>query len=180
MAYVPRLSSRGMRGNYYWYGGNPFYNAGYGLPNCTCYAWGRFWENSDINGDYSNRPNLSTGNAEDWWSHSDGYARGSTPALGAVLCLRDGPYSGEGHVGVVEVINSDNSIITSNSAWGGRYFYTMTLYPPHYLPAAGYGFQGFIYNPITGGGGGGGGGLLYRRPWLFKRELFNREDALIR
>ena len=38
--YVPRLTSAGMRGNPYWYSRNPLYLAGYGLPNCTCYAWG--------------------------------------------------------------------------------------------------------------------------------------------
>ena len=38
--FEPRLTSAGMRGNPYWYSRNPFYQAGYGLPNCTCYAWG--------------------------------------------------------------------------------------------------------------------------------------------
>ena len=51
--YIPRLTADGIRGNPYWYSRNPFYNAGYGMPNCTAYAWGRFWENSDINHDFS-------------------------------------------------------------------------------------------------------------------------------
>lgn len=34
-AYVPRLTDQGVRGNPYWYSRNPFYLAGYGLPNCT-------------------------------------------------------------------------------------------------------------------------------------------------
>ena len=175
--YIPRLTSDGMRGNPYWYSRNPFYQAGYGLPNCTCYAWGRFWENADINADFSNRPNLSTGNAEDWFGHtSDGYERGNTPALGAVLCLADGPFSGDGHVAIVEEINETTGVITcSNSAYGGTYFYLTTLSPPNYLPASGYVFQGFIYNPYWGGG------WLYRKkPWLWKRELYKREESLLR
>ena len=174
MAYIPRLTSAGMNGNPYWYSRNPFHNAGYGLPNCTCYAWGRFWENSDINGDYSNRPNLSTGNAEDWWSYTaDGYNRGNTPDLGAVLCLADGPFSGEGHVAVVEEILPNGNIICSNSAWGGAYFYLTELSPPNYLPASGYVFQGFIYNPQTGGGGGW---TPAKRAYLFKKWWWKREE----
>lgn len=189
MAFVPRLNSSGMRGNGHWYSHNPFYNAGYGLPNCTCYAWGRFWEIGDVNNDYSHRPSLSTANAEDWYRHSDSYSRGRTPALGAVICFADGPYSGEGHVAIVEKINSDRSIVTSNSAWGGSYFYTQTLRPPSYLPARGYRFQGFIYNPYSGGGPGPGPGPdpdpdpepgYVKKLWLFKRELYNREEYLIR
>ena len=147
--YSPRLTDSGISGNRLWYSDNPFYNIGYGLPNCTCYAWGRFWEIA--NGDSDKRPRLSLGNAEDWYNYNDGYDRGSTPALGSVVCFRDGPYSGNGHVAIVEEIDSeDGSIVTSNSAWDSTYFYTQRLYPPYYLPASGYVFQGFIYNPYAG------------------------------
>lgn len=175
VVYVPRLTKAGMKNNPYWYSQNPFYNAGYGLPNCTCYAWGRFWENSDINSDMSNRPNLSTGDAEDWYGYNDGYDRGSEPALGAVLCLADGPYSGDGHVCVVEEIYQNGDIRCSNSAWGGSYFYLTTLSPPNYLPAAGYRFQGFIYNPIIGGGGGGED---MKKLWMYKKWLWRREQEI--
>ena len=176
--YVPRLTDAGMRGNPYWYSRNPFYQAGYGLPNCTCYAWGRFWEIGDANRQYVNRPELSTGNAEDWYNHSDSYERGSAPALGAVACWADGPFSGDGHVAIVEEIDPNTGVITcSNSAYGGAYFYLTTLSPPNYLPAAGYRFQGFIYNPYSGGGG-----WLYRKkPWLWKKEIYDRvQRSLIR
>lgn len=178
--YEPRLNSDGMSGNPYWYSQNPFYLAGYGLPNCTCYAWGRFWEISDTDHDYSNRPNLSTGNAEDWWRYNDGYERGQEPELGAVICFADGPFSGDGHVAVVEQINDDGSIVTSNSAWGGSYFYTQTLQPPHYLPASGYVFQGFIYNPYAGVSPSPSPPTSEQKPWLLKRELYNREEFLLR
>lgn len=146
MAFTPRLNDSGMLNNPLWYSDNPLYQSGYGLPNCTCYAWGRFWE---ITG--GNAPTLSTDNAENWYNHSDGYQRGNTPKLGAVICFADGPFSGDGHVAIVEQINSDGSIVTSNSAWRGEYFYTQTLQPPNYLPASDYVFQGFIYNPSGGG-----------------------------
>ena len=147
MAFTPRLSDSGMLNNSLWYSNNPFYNAGYGLPNCTCYAWGRFWEITGGN----TPPSLSTSNAEDWYNYSDGYQRGNTPKLGAIICFADGPFSGDGHVAVVEQINGDGSIVTSNSAYGGQYFYTQTLQPPNYLPTSGYVFQGFIYNPNSQG-----------------------------
>lgn len=182
--FTPRLNSDGIRGNPYWYSRNPFYLAGYGLPNCTCYAFGRWWECADTAHDYSNYPALSTGNAEDWYGYTqDGYERGQTPRLGAVICFADGPFSGDGHVAVVEEIDPDTGIITcSNSDYGGRFWYLSYLSPPDYLPAAGYVFQGFIYNPITGGGPspGPGPGPAGRSWWLLKRSLWHKEEALLR
>lgn len=178
--FEPRLADSGILGSPYYYSLNPFYNAGYGLPNCTCYAWGRFWEESD-DGSYSNPPTLSTGNAEDWFANTaDGYNRGSTPQLGAVLCLADGPYSGDGHVAIVEQINPDGSIVTSNSAYGGQFFYTETLQPPDYLPVAGYVFQGFIYNPNASGNSWIGPPLGNNniKVWLMKRLLWKRKQEL--
>ena len=177
VAFVPRLTSDGMQGNPYWYSRNPFYLAGYGLPNCTCYAWGRFWEIGDINHDYSNRPTLSTGNAEDWYGYTaDGYERGQEPRLGAVACWADGPFSGDGHVAIVEEINPDTGVITcSNSAYGGSYFYVTHLSPPNYLPAAGYVFQGFIYNPHSGGVPWWYG----NKAWILKKWWWHREQELI-
>lgn len=177
--FEPRLNSDGINGNPYWYSQNPFYLAGYGLPNCPCFAWGRFWEISDTDHDYSNRPTLSTSNAEDWYYFNDGYERGQEPRLGAVICFADGPFSGDGHVAIVEQINDDGSIVTSNSAYGGEYFYTQTLQPPFYLPAIGYVFQGFIYNPYAGIAPTPIP-IFTQKPWLWKRELYNREEFLLR
>lgn len=101
--------------------------------------------------------------------------------MGAVLCLADGPYSGDGHVAIVEQINGDGSIVTSNSAYGGAYFYTETLQPPFYLPVAGYVFQGFIYNPFAAAGGGPAPyppGWWWK-PWMYKKWLWKREQELI-
>ena len=181
--FEPRLTDDGIMNNPYWYSLNPFYLNGYGLANCTCYAFGRFWEISDTNHDYSNYPTLSTGDAEDWWNYNDGYERGQEPQLGAVICFADGPYSGDGHVAIVEEIYEDGSIKTSNSAYGGRYFYTEVLYPSNnYIPEQGYVFQGFIYNPFAGTTPTPipPEPSMSQKPWLWKRELYNREEFLLR
>lgn len=114
------------------------------LPNCTGYAWGRFIECQDNVHDCK----LSRANAELWYGHtSDGYQRGQTPKLGAIICWHS-TRSG-GHVAFVEEIKSDGKIVTSNSAYNGKYFYMKTLSPPNYYMGRSYTFQGFIYNPTT-------------------------------
>lgn len=145
--FVPRLNSDGMQGSFYWYSNrNPFYANGYGLPNCTCYAFGRFWEISDPTKEGLNVPTLPTGDAGTWFNTVSGYEVGSEPALGAVICFPGDP----GHVGIVEVINSDGSIVTSNSAYSGTYFY-LSGEDGSLNPSNNYGgCQGFIYNPFAG------------------------------
>lgn len=114
------------------------------LPNCTGYAWGRFCECQNNVHDCK----LSRANAELWYGNTlDGYSRGQTPKLGAVICWHS-TRSG-GHVAIVEQINEDGSILTSNSAYNGKRFYMKTLYPPTYKMGSSYTFQGFIYNPTT-------------------------------
>lgn len=111
------------------------------LPNCVGYAYGRFMEIMNVTS-----CKLSTRNAGLWYGNTaDGYERGKTPKLGAVICWhRPGQ---AGHVAIVERINDDGSIVTSNSAYGGRRFYTQTLNPPNYTWSSNYILQGFIYNP---------------------------------
>lgn len=150
--FIPRTTAPSQDNEYY-YAGNIFYQCGYGMPNCTAYAWGRFYE---LTGEY---PKLSTGDAENWYGKtSDGYARGKTPKLGAVICWARGTVGddsdGAGHVAIVEQINSDGSIVTSNSAWNSTNFYTQTLTKDSgYTWNDAYTFQGFIYNPINFEGG---------------------------
>lgn len=149
--FTPRLTQDGIEQSSYYYGNNPFYQSGYGLPNCTCYAWGRFWECQGTSG---SRPNLSLGNAENWWGYtSDGYQRGQTPRVGAVICWRKGvagdASDGAGHVGVVEVVNDDGTIVTSESAYNGYFFRTKKRNPTPNWDGGDYIFQGFIYNPTS-------------------------------
>lgn len=154
--FTPRLTKTGIYLSKYYYDDNPFYQSGYGLPNCTCYAWGRFYEISDARPD-----NLPLWNGGEWYPSavSTGYYKtGNTPALGAVACYSS-TIGGDGHVAIVEVINADGSFTISQSG----YYRPIASYPPdteNYFwtdecdattkkaPWMGnYAFQGFIYNP---------------------------------
>lgn len=157
-----------MKDSKYYYSENTYHKWNYGLPNCTCYAWGRFYEICN------NTPKFRIGNAEEWYGASapdandrasgsaengtkyDGYARGQEPALGAVICWEGigKDASGEkraGHVAIVEEINPDGSILTSESGWNSDYFWTTTRTKGadgNWGAGSNYKFQGFIYNPI--------------------------------
>lgn len=137
--YVKRLTAPSKSDKHY-YSDNVFYQCGYGMPNCTCYAWGRWYEL------LGSKPKLYTGNAKTWYPKGesyDGYKRGQTPKLGAVACWSS---SGAGHVAIVEEIYSDGSILTSNSAWKSTNFYTKKISKGYNFGK--YKFQGFIYLPI--------------------------------
>lgn len=161
MAFTPRLTDIGILGNRHWYSNdNPYYATGYGMPNCTAYAWGRFWEIGDplSIGEHKPDPNDLPGywSGGYWWDHVNRnvYQTGNTPALGSVICFED-TTGGDGHVAIVEQINNDGeSIVTSNSAWDSTFFYTMTLYRSNNYCWGGsnndrYITQGFIYNPYA-------------------------------
>ena len=144
MAFTPRLSAPSYSNKYY-YSLNRFYKSGYGLPNCTCYAYGRAYEV------LGKEPKLSLGNAEDWYGYTkDGYKRGKTPQVKAIICWKGGKVGtgsdGAGHVAFVEKVYANGDIVTSNSAWGGTRFYTKTLKKSNnYYMGSGFQFQGFIY-----------------------------------
>lgn len=82
----------------------------------------------------------------------DGYKRGKTPKLGAVICWRKGKAGyaadGAGHVAFVEKINADGSIVVSNSNYSGTRFFTRTIKGPKWEIGTGLTFQGFIYAPV--------------------------------
>lgn len=116
------------------------------LPNCVGYAWGRFYEIS------GKKPKLSKSNAEMWYGNtSDGYSRGKTPKVGAVVCWAKGKVGnskdGAGHVAIVEAVYSDGSFLTSNSGYKSTRFWTKKIAKNCKL--SGYTFQGFIYNPAV-------------------------------
>ena len=129
-----------------YYTSNPFYQSSYGLPNCTAYAFGRFWEIIGV------RPKLSLSNAENWFDYNDGYERGQKAKLGAIICYRKGKAynssDGAGHVAVVEDIYSDGSILISESHWNGNIFNTKRLSSDYFYNNS-LTFQGFIYNPLN-------------------------------
>ena len=154
MPFQPRLTAEGIYNNERWYStGNPYYPA-YQMPNCTCYAYGRFWEILGHN------PNMPTGNGEQWWTNINSYPKGQTPQLGAIACW-DGGAGYDGHVAIVEEI-TDEGIVTSNSGYyrpissyppdSPSYFWTETCYfadgtRSSWQSSRGYRFQGYIYNP---------------------------------
>ena len=150
MAFTPRLTDANMVNNPWWYSKqNPLYDAGYGLPNCTCYAYGRY---AEIRGAFANLP---VGNAGKWFEQATSFDRGQTPRLGAIMVWKDteSPNLFAGHVAVVEGFASDGGIICSNSAWQGTYFWTATVYASNQYRMSWmlkngrhYGFMGFIYN----------------------------------
>ena len=152
--YRPRYSTPNKSLKYYW--GQSRYRAG-GISifhshkgkqgNCTAYAWGRFWEVSENFG-HVTRLNAS-GNAEDWYYGTNSqFKRGKNPQLGAVICFADGPYSGKGHVMIVEKIYSKTHILCSESGFAAYLFQTRHVYKKNGVWQLGsYKFQGFIYNP---------------------------------
>ena len=127
MAYIPRLSSAGMRGNPYWYTSlNTFYPAN-PLPNCTCYAYGRWLEiargnSHDLEGLFTK--NYGGRNGGNWYRASPNLQAGITnPELGDIACWGFSDYrrNGWGHVAVVEQIFSDY-IVVSARYYSGTYF----------------------------------------------------------
>ena len=127
--------------------GNVFYISDAGMPNCTCYAYGRAKE---ILG---HEPSLCHGWAYQWYSYNDGYARGKEPKLGAIACWN---HSGGGHVAVVEKIDGD-TIWLSESSWGGDYFKYYSLNKNNMGDCGNPGgyFQGYIYIGDWANGSGG-------------------------
>lgn len=148
-AYVPRLTAPSKSNKYFLRTTDGGLNkCKYPLPNCVFYAWGRFYE---IIGE---TPKLSRGDAENWWGYTaDGYERGKTPKLGAVICWRKGEAfdssDGYGHVAIVEEIKANGDILVSESHYGGvrwrEKIYTKSS--GYYLGSA-FTFQGFIYPPV--------------------------------
>ena len=143
--------------------GNPYYNRkpeGYGtsiqgyplqtgltcLSNCVGYAAARFNEIGQWNcWKYFNYPP----NAEDFWTRETNLKHCDKPALGAII-VWEGVGSRAGHLAVVEQINSDGSIITSESGYGAaKPFWTQrrTNSNGNWGAGSDYKFLGFIHQP---------------------------------
>ncbi len=136
-AFSPRLTAPTGDNPYYFSSMNPFYACGYGMPNCTAYAFGRAYE---ILG---TRPNLCESSASQWYSYNRNngyYPYGREPKLGAIVCWAN-------HVAVVEKING-NTITISESHRSHGFFDTYQLTKGNEGSYCG-GFQGYIY--ILGG-----------------------------
>ena len=139
--YIPRLTAPTYDNACYYSDDNAFYAASYGMPNCTCYAWGRAYE---LLGE---KPELCLYDACMWYGYNRErgiYDYGSEPREGAIACWEyaDG---GSGHVAVVESVDGD-TVTFSNSAYSGAEFYLSSA--PADDPSNGIEnmiFQGYIY-----------------------------------
>lgn len=161
MAFVKRLSTTSptdMTNNPWWYSTGNIYYPQAQLPNCTCYAYGRY---AEIRNGFANLPGYDAG---EWFYYATSFNRGvygvAQPQLGCVICFGKNPGSSSyGHVAIVEEINYSNgevvSIKTSNSGYGGSGtgFFTEILYASQgyissWMQSDGrdYYCQGFIYN----------------------------------
>ena len=140
-SYIPRLSAPSYDNPCYYSDDNAFYAASYGMPNCTCYAWGRAYE---LLGE---KPELCLYDAGCWYDYNRAYGiydYGDEPEPGAIACwsYADG---GPGHVAVVEAVDS-GTVTFSNSAYQGAEFYVSNA--PAADPSGGMAnwvFQGYIY-----------------------------------
>lgn len=126
------------------------------LPNCTGYVHGRVMEIRGVNTDDGG---LSFGDAWTYWGSSDpAWIQQSDPTLGAIVCYTTVGGPNPGHVAVVEQIIDANTIVVSESNYGGNSFDTLTCYRSYgWRPSAGWNVtpQGFLKNPYVDGGGGG-------------------------
>lgn len=138
----PRLAVEDISGLPYWTTLSPFHQAGYGLPNCTTWAWGRRYE---IEGQ---RPHLSTGDAHSFWDQNTYYESGQVPKAGAVMVWSKS--GGAGHVAIVEQVNADGTITISQSgwkteAWNPYIVVTKSVAEAEYYAGPPYKFLGYIY-----------------------------------
>lgn len=102
---------------------NPFPSKG---KNCTWYAYGRML----MLGFKQSALDTMLGNAGTWDNTAkNGAFVSSTPQVGSIVVWEAG-VSGAGrvgHVGVVEKVNSDNTILISESNWNGQPYSTRTI-----------------------------------------------------
>lgn len=119
------------------------------LANCVGYASGRFNEIINIARDtakctYKTLNCNAVGFIER--AQAAGLKTGSTPKRGAIMCWGNGS---AGHVAIVEKVNSNNSVYTSESGYGSTAFWnqTRTNSNGRWGCSGSYYFRAFIYLP---------------------------------
>jgi len=119
------------------------------LSNCVGYAYGRFHEIAERKEmdlfDPVNAENILQ-NAKD-----HGLKTGTEPKIGALIVWQKGatlkPDDGAGHVAVVERIDEDGTILTSESGYGAENPFWTTARKPPFAYMSGFKFLGFVYQP---------------------------------
>lgn len=125
------------------------------LANCVGYASGRFNEIINlIRGTIGCTYRTLNCNAENFIERAviAGLRVGDTPKVGAIGCAMQGTLAssdGAGHVWIVEKVNADGSIYTSESGYGSSAFWNQTRSNANGRWGLGtnYTFRGFIYLP---------------------------------
>lgn len=162
MAYKPRLTKPEAGNKYYIRKADGGYSKAIAgkptdkdcnvLANCVGYAYGRF---NEI-GDYGYCKYLAPVNAENFIQYKGSCEVGQTPKLGAVMVWKKGKTlsgsDGAGHVAIVEKILSDTEVVTSESGYNNRAFWTQTRKKGsngRWGCGSAYTFLGFIYNPAV-------------------------------
>lgn len=131
--------------------GSPRYQYADALANCVGYASGRFNEIINIAREASGCTYTTLNcNAVNFKERAEaaGLQTGSTPRRGAIMCW--GKEGDAGHVAIVERVNSNNSVYTSESGWGSSSIFwnsTRTNNNGRWGCGAGYYFRCFIYLP---------------------------------
>lgn len=131
--------------------GSPRYQYADALANCVGYASGRFNEIINIARETSGCTYTTLNcNAVNFKERAEaaGLQTGSTPRRGAIMCW--GKEGDAGHVAIVEKVNSNNSVYTSESGWGSSSIFwnsTRTNNNGRWGCGAGYYFRCFIYLP---------------------------------
>jgi len=160
-SYYMRTSAPSTTDTKYYSEANPYYKLR-PMPNCTTYAYGRFWE---VWGDEPGAPLKTKAPAPTtiYWhaaNDSDSIYKnhvGQKPGLGAMAVWstipNDNPSAGysEGHVAIVERIDANEDIYTSNSGYPNILFYMKTYSKANnynfWSNGKQYYFQGFVYQP---------------------------------
>ena len=162
MAFTPRLT-RPTAGNWYYIrkASGGYSNAIKGKPtdsqcdvlsNCVGYAYGRF---NEIGG-YGSCKYLAPVNAENFIQYKGSCEVGQIPKVGACMVWRKGATltgsDGAGHVAIVEKVISDTEVVTSESGYNSKPFWTQTRKKGsngRWGCGSAYTFLGFIYNPAV-------------------------------
>lgn len=122
------------------------------LPNCTGYVHGRCMEIAGITTD---NMGLSFNNAVTYYTNSSSaWVQEQNPSLGAIVCYYTNTASSghPGHVAIVEQIIDNDTIVVSESHYGGARFAVETCYRRYgWRPTSGWNVspQGFLRNPYV-------------------------------
>ena len=161
MAFTPRLTKPTDKNKYYirkadggyspCIAGKPQDGVLTALANCVGWAVGRF---NEIGG-YGCCKYLGSTNAENFvtLAKSQGLTVQQKPTLGGVMVWSKGKVGngadGAGHVAVVEQINGDGSVLTSESGYKYRVFYTTKRSGTNWGQNSDYTYLGCIVNPAV-------------------------------